>query len=75
MFFIFGFGPRVKDLGPDKYRTCENCGNHQQWRHSETSNWLTLFFIPVIPFGRKRSLHCPICSWGWEEKSAPDDKN
>ena len=31
------------------------------------TNWVTLFFIPVIPFGRKRSVHCPICSWGWEE--------
>lgn len=67
MFFIFGWGPRVKDLGPEEYRTCTNCNNHQQWRRSEVSNWVTLFFIPVIPTGSKTSVHCPICGYGWEE--------
>ncbi len=72
MFFIFGYGPRVKDLGPDQYRTCKHCGNHQQWRRSEVVNWITLFFVPVIPLGRKKSVHCPICSWGWEENGSVD---
>lgn len=69
MFFIFGYGPRVKDLGLDRYRTCEHCNNHTQWRRTEVTNWVTLFFVPVIPAGRKRLVQCPICSFGWEEKN------
>ncbi len=69
MFFIFGYGPRVKDLGLDQYRTCKRCNNHTQWRRTEVTNWITLFFIPVIPTGRKRLVQCPICSHGWEEES------
>ena len=67
MFFIFGWGPRMKDLGPDDFRTCTHCNNHQQWRRIEATNWITLFFIPVIPTGRKVSVQCPICGFGWEE--------
>ena len=69
MFFIFGYGPRVKDLGFDQHRTCQHCNNHTQWRRVEVTNWVTLFFIPVIPTGRKRLVQCPICSYGWEEES------
>ena len=68
MFFIFGYGPRSKDLGFDQHRTCTHCNNHTQWRRSEVTNWVTLFFIPVIPTGRKRWVQCPICSYGWEEQ-------
>ena len=67
MFFIFGWGPRVKDLGPAGHRTCQNCNNHQEWRRFEETNWVTLFFIPVIPTGRKTTVNCPICGHGWEE--------
>jgi len=66
MFFLFGWGPRAKDLGADEYRTCTHCNNHQQWRRTEVTNWITLFFIPVIPTGRKVSVQCPICGFGWE---------
>lgn len=68
MFFIFGYGPRVKDLGLEEHRTCARCGNHQQWRRSEVRNWITLFFIPVIPTGGKVLVQCPICSHGWQEE-------
>jgi len=54
MFFIFGYGPRTKDLGFDQHRTCQHCNNHTRWRRIEVTNWITLFFIPVIPTGRKR---------------------
>lgn len=69
MFFIFGYGPRTKDLGLDEFRTCKHCNNHTQWRRTEVTNWVTLFFIPVLPLGRKTLLQCPICSFGWEDGS------
>jgi hypothetical protein len=67
MFVVFGWGPRVKDLGPDRERDCPNCHNRRVWQRWEQTNWITLFFIPVIPTGRKRLRQCPICSFGYEE--------
>ncbi|MCK4324641.1 MAG: hypothetical protein KAW89_08935 [Armatimonadetes bacterium] len=32
----------------------------------EVSTWFTLFFIPVIPYERKRLLLCPVCQHGME---------
>lgn len=60
-FFIVGWGPRVKDLGSAGYHDCPRCGNHVMRRRLERTNWLTLFFVPVLPFGRKTVLACPIC--------------
>ncbi|MCB1182580.1 zinc-ribbon domain-containing protein [bacterium] len=67
MFFIFGFGPRTKDLGPDGERDCPHCHNRRTWRRWEQRNWITLFFVPVIPLGAKRMTLCPICGYGHEE--------
>lgn len=67
MFFIFGYGPRTKDLGPDRERVCPNCGNRRLWRRYEQTNWVTLFLVPVIPIGRKRLSLCPVCNHGDEE--------
>ena len=41
--------------------------------YAVVTRWFTLFFIPVIPFGRRRVLVCPICSWQREvpAKSEP----
>jgi predicted RNA-binding Zn-ribbon protein involved in translation (DUF1610 family) len=60
-FFIFGYGPRVKDLGAAGYRDCARCGNHTLWRRTETANWVTLFFVPVLPTGRAVRIQCPVC--------------
>ena len=70
MFFLFGYGPRVKDLGRDQFRTCERCGNHTQWRRLEITNWITMFFIPVFPTNRKNLSQCPICAFGWEDEGS-----
>ena len=67
MFFIFGWGPRHKELGYEEYRTCSHCNNHVRFSRFEVTNWITLFFIPVIPTGRKTIVTCPICSQGWEQ--------
>ncbi|MDX2473539.1 MAG: zinc-ribbon domain-containing protein, partial [Candidatus Krumholzibacteria bacterium] len=67
MFFIFGYGPRTKELGPDVERNCPNCNNRRVWQRFEERNWVSLFFIPVIPTGRKRMTLCPVCNYGYEE--------
>ena len=60
-FFIFGYGPRVKDLGAAGHRDCPRCGNHALWRRTETANWVTLFFVPVLSTGRAVAVTCPVC--------------
>lgn len=60
-FFIFGYGPRAKDLGSAGSRDCPRCHNNTMWRRTETTNWVSLFFIPVLPLGRATTVHCPIC--------------
>ena len=67
MFFIFGYGPRTTDLGLDVERNCPNCNNRRQWQRIWQANWITLFFIPVIPTGRKTLTVCPVCNFGYED--------
>ena len=67
MFYIFGYGPRRRDLGLDVERNCTNCNNRRQWHRFEERNWISLFFIPVIPLGRKFLTVCPVCNFGHEE--------
>ena len=66
MFFIFGWGKQVRDLGPADLRTCTHCNNQVRFRRTELANRLTLFFIPVLTVGRSRWEICPICERGYE---------
>lgn len=67
MFFVFGYEKRRKDLGPAGERTCANCGNRRSWRRYRETGWITFFFIPVLPTGRKDLSLCPVCSHRDEE--------
>lgn len=62
-FFLIGFKEFNKPL-PDVGNVvcyCNNC--HNQSAHAlKSSNWVTLFFIPVIPFSFKKRLRCSICN-------------
>lgn len=60
-FFIVGYGPRVKDLGAAGYRDCPRCANQAMWRRTESTNWVTLFFIPVLPTSSRTEVSCPVC--------------
>ena len=31
------------------------------WLLKKSSQWFSLFFIPLIPFGSKHFMQCPIC--------------
>jgi len=61
MFFFFGWGERVKDLGEGASRTCPRCGNHSVWRRVRRSKQVTVFFIPVARWGRRDQETCTIC--------------
>jgi Flp pilus assembly protein TadD len=64
---------RVNGIGTGYYGTsnlqafdgvCEHCHRAAKLRNYETRLWFSVFFIPVIPLGRKQILsQCPICTW------------
>jgi hypothetical protein len=63
MLLIFGMRNRAHEHGPCVAATCPRCHNAVALSYVVVTRWFTLFFIPVIPFGRRRMLLCPICGW------------
>ncbi len=62
MFFIFGWGHRkVQDHGATPPRLCPRCHNSQPWRLLTVSEWITIFFLPLIPTGKRHLTVCPVC--------------
>jgi len=67
MPILFGWGKTtVKDHGECIAATCPRCHNSVVLHHIYLTVWFTLFFLPVIPYKRRRALVCPICSWSRE---------
>lgn len=63
MFFIgiFGVDTLAKPLGVTAPKTCPRCHNAVPWTIFETSRRFTFFFIPIIGWGRRYHVSCPIC--------------
>jgi hypothetical protein len=63
MFFllIFGLATHLKQLGAGSERTCPRCHNTTTWPRLRESTQLTLFFIPVLRWGRRGFEACPVC--------------
>ncbi len=61
MIFIFGISPKEQTIGPAEERICPRCNNQRFWILKKSSQWFSLFFIPLIPFGSKYFMQCPIC--------------
>ncbi len=61
MFFLFGFGTRQQHVGPGQTRTCPHCGNTSQWARVRQFRQVTVFFVPVARWGRRRFEVCGIC--------------
>jgi hypothetical protein len=62
---IFGWGRRTfHHAGPVLYQWCRNCSNSNWFYLVAVRRWLTLFFIPVIPYERRHMLICPVCNRG-----------
>ena len=69
MFFFFGWGKqKVKKHGLVFERLCDHCKNQKLWELDEYTTWLSLFFIPVIPYAHKYFVSCPICHYGFQLK-------
>ena len=61
MFFLFGFGSKQRHEGPGEVRTCARCGNTTQWARIRQYRQVTVFFVPVARWGRRRLEVCGVC--------------
>jgi hypothetical protein len=61
VFFIFGWNKKSATRGAVVESRCHHCRNHVSWHHFKITDWLELFFIPLIPFRSEHFLACGIC--------------
>ena len=61
MFFIFGFGHRKFSRKGVVKGNCARCNNQVDKELIKATSYFTLFFVPLIPYGTKHLLVCPIC--------------
>ena len=52
----------MKIMGFLSESVCGRCNNSTARQIIKLTNWLTLFFIPIIPYQKRYLLVCPICS-------------
>ena len=65
MVLIFGWGQSdARDLGEVAPALCPNCHNVVGLHHVRTKKSVSLFFVPVVPYGGDEYLLCPICRHG-----------
>ena len=65
MVLIFGWGAgRAQDFGEVAPTTCPNCHNQVFLHHIRSDKHVSLYFIPLVPYGSNEYLACPICRHG-----------
>ena len=65
MVLIFGWGQsEARDLGEVAPALCPNCHNVVGLHHVRTRKSVSLYFVPVVPYGGDEYLLCPICRHG-----------
>jgi zinc-ribbon family len=68
---IFGFGrDQTDDQGEVAPGVCPNCHNRVFLHHVRSKKHVSLYFVPVVPYGTEDYLVCPVCSRGIQLSSA-----
>jgi hypothetical protein len=68
---IFGWGSgKAEDLGEIAPASCPNCHNPVFMHHVRSKKSVSLFFVPVLPYGTDEYLVCPICMHGMPVSAA-----
>ena len=66
LFILFGWGKQTKKyLSEKEFELCRYC-HKSKLRLVEITFWVTLFFIPIIPYKVKYCLSCNNCEAGYE---------
>ena len=67
MVLIFGWGRGpVDDRGEVAPVRCPNCHNDVFLHKVRSTKRVSLFFVPVMPYGTDEYLVCPVCGHGLE---------
>lgn len=65
MVLIFGWGNgRAEDQGEVVPTRCPNCHNDVVMHKIRSKKQISLFFVPVVPYGTDEYIVCPICGKG-----------
>ena len=71
MVVIFGFGAgSPEDQGEVAPCVCPNCHNQVFLHHVRSKKSVSLYFVPVVPYGTDNYLVCPVCSRGLQVSNA-----
>jgi hypothetical protein len=64
MFLIFGISPIKKPGNGTLRHHCPRCNDIRNFQENCIRNYLSLFFIPIIPISRTSSFYiCPTCGY------------
>jgi len=64
---VFGWGGgKATDLGEVAPGICRNCSNNVFFHSVTSKKAVRLYFVPVIPYGVRDYLLCPVCEHGAE---------
>ncbi len=63
MIVIAGAGPKMEKFKSTKTEHCYHCRNNSRWILQKTRYFITLFFLPVVPFRTEYLYYCPICGY------------
>ncbi len=66
MFVIFGWEKSIKPMESVLKTQCYHCSNNSNWSIWKETEWVSLFFINVLPFNNKYHISCDICGDGTE---------
>ena len=58
MFIIFGWEREFKRLDNIMHLDCYSCQNHTQWSILKETEWVSLFFIKVLPIINNYYVAC-----------------
>ncbi len=61
MIFIAGAQPKIQQFRCTTTKHCFRCNNDSHWILQKQQQFITLFFLRVVPLGTTYRWHCPIC--------------
>ncbi len=61
MIIIAGAGPRSEKHLMKAEKHCFRCNNTGRWVLQKRRHFITLFFLPVVPYKTEYLMYCPIC--------------
>ena len=63
MIIIAGAGsPKIEQYVSMKIEHCFRCNNNKNWILQKTSLFITVFFLPVVPYKTTYTYFCPVCN-------------